>query len=80
MKVEDYMSVIGRGWVIICSGDGIEDIHLGDRIVMDGQEFEVSGVERWRYQTTIGLVLRPNMLVPDYFGVGDMFKVSKPMV
>lgn len=72
MKVQDYMSVCGRGWVIICDKG---NIHVGDKIEAKGNIFEVTGTETATGINWIGLVLSPNNLVSDCFEIGDEVKV-----
>ena len=82
MIVEDYMNVLGRGWVIIAYGEELShtEIHCGGRIVRGDQIFTIEGVERTKYDDNwwsnrVGVVLSPNKLVPDCFEIGDGIEI-----
>jgi len=74
MKVQDYMNVYERGWVLICDKG---EIHVGDKISAKGNTFEVTGTETATGINWIGLVLYPNNIVPDCFEIGDEVRIIK---
>lgn len=82
MIVEDYVNVLGRGWVIIACGEELShtDIHCGEKIVRGDTTFTIAGVERTKYDDNwwsnrVGLVLSPNNLVPDYFEIREEIEI-----
>lgn len=82
MIVEDYMNVLGRGWLIIAYSEKLSraDIHCGDMIVRGDKTFTVEGIDRLKYgwwMNRVGLVLSPNRLVPDCFELGDEIEILK---
>ena len=83
MIVDDYMNVLGRGWVIIARGEELKSmaIHCEDKIVKGDLTFIVKGVERTRHNEwwndRVGLILAPNNKVPDYFEVDDEIEIVK---
>ena len=82
MKVDDYMNVLGSGWVLIVYGDELEHTHLhcGQKITSGGTTFTIKGVERSKYDDgwwskRAGFVLSPNNLVPDSFEIGQKIEI-----
>lgn len=83
MVVEDYMNVLGRGWLIIAYGEELShtEIHCGGRIVRGDTTFTITGVERTKYDdgwwnNRVGLILSPNNIVPDFFEVDDQIIIK----
>ena len=82
MIVEDYMSVLGRGWVLIAYGEELahKQINCGSKIVSRGTTFFIEGIERtlcddnW-WTNRVALILSPNNLVPDYFEIGQEIEI-----
>lgn len=70
MKVEDIVRVVGRGY-IVCSHLDNEVIHIGDIVKAGNTEFRIRGIEKWQYSKAVGLLMSPNDLVPEHFGIGD---------
>lgn len=82
MIVNDYMNVLGRGWVIIAYGDELahKEIHLGERIVRGDTVFTITGVDRLKHDegwwnNRVGLVLSPNDRVPDCFELDEDIEI-----
>ena len=77
MKVTDILNILGRGNVLLLD-EG--EVHLGYTIERKGQAFEAVGVEGpMGCSKAVGVILRPNDLVPECFEVGDelVFKSDK---
>jgi len=67
IPVKDICNVIGRGQIIVCefpeeiityTNDAwLIDIHIGDTIHIDNDEYTIKGIERWIFSKTAGLIL-----------------------
>ena len=82
MVVEDYINILGRGWVLIAHGDELSHmpIHCGGKIVSNETIFTITGVERSKYDDNwyakrVGFILSPNNIVPDCFKVGQIINI-----
>ena len=82
MIIDDYMNVLGRGWVVIAYGDELvhTEIHCGGRIVRGDTTFTIEGVERTKYDdgwwnNRVGLILSPNNQVPDCFELDEDIEI-----
>lgn len=82
MVVEDYMNVLGRGWLIIAYGEEYAhtEVLCGSKIVRGDTIFIIEGVERTKYDDNwwgdrVGLILSPNNLVPDCFEIGEEIEI-----
>ena len=67
--VKDKVRVTGRGCVIIFEPD--EEIHITDKVVCNGNEFSIAGIERLSFLKNVGLILRPNDLAQEKINIGD---------
>jgi len=77
MKVEDIVYVIGRG-NIVCSTLGNDDvIRITDKIRINDNIFDITGIEMWEHSKHIGLILRPNNLIKEIININDKIKIVK---
>ena len=79
MIVNDIVTVIGRGTVIVCDAKTElvnNHVKIGDKLKINDTTFELIGFESWEYQKRCGLVLRPNDIVRDVVHINDIVKVS----
>lgn len=77
MKVEDIVYIIGRG-NIVCSTLGNNDvIKMKDKIKINNNIFDITGIEMWEHSKHIGLILRPNNLIKEIININDEIEIVK---